>query len=231
MKFPFVLCFALGLLLFAVAATIGGSFIFAKSNNRLDLAYEESFQVLKKKLLEAGGREIPLGATELEIESTINILRFDDFFYVQMPGANGALIYCARWRAGRASPREIAFHTPDHCWIAAGMSRKDPPTSLVFSKLPDKKQPIKGHFVNGGASAYVAFWHCYGSKVISYGKKQGIPDDFSWVADIWRYGLNQRKPQVFLRIHGSLPLDSLVSQELANTLSESLLQFTSSPNE
>lgn len=180
-----------------------------------------TFDDFDKKITGLGAYPIPLGETESVRDAVANILRFDRGGYWRVSTDLGDVwVYIAYWGPDKQLIREVAFHTPDHCWVNSGWYRGvlEPEKALnagIVEHLAKQRYFSAGSAMTG---AYVAFWHLFDGQVIDYGDRP-VPSDFSLFTSLWRVGLDQRKEQWFIRIHSTTPLSKLRS---TNVLKEVL---------
>jgi hypothetical protein len=176
----------------------------------------EKFSATMKSI---GGRDTELGETETVRDAINSILRFDKAGFWKVPTDSGVVwIYLAYWSPGKQSIREIAFHTPDHCWVNAGWARVNLP---LENSLNDNEAFLIGKqrcFTSANISkSYVAYWHIFGDQVITYGDRP-VPSDWSLLTSIWNVGLNQRKAQWFIRIHSERSLSEFKNTKAISAL-------------
>lgn len=200
-------------LVVGVGANITLSLTVGKAARQEAERTEAAFDKFERSLRAAGAVDEEIGETELTRDAVAAVLRYSKIYYgkVVRHGKDPLYIYVAYWAPGRASPREVAFHTPDHCWVHAGWRRVASQIPLPASLMSDLDCKARSYEHASGA-ANVAFWHLLGDTVVSYGDS-GIPSDFSWVEDLMRFGLNQKRAQIFLRLHSTSPLSSFDGEE------------------
>lgn len=194
-------CAIFSLLSFVFFVTAGAEFLIG-STEAQDRKYEDLFQRVKLALKSQGAVPVSIGSTVLEQNAVRGALRFTDVIYVDVKGDPQISVYIAYWAANVISPREVGFHTPDHCWVNAGWRRIDTADEGMFAELRQFQQPKSRKFLAGSTEAYVLYWHIYGDRCIDYGSG-AFPDYASWITDIRRFGLSQKLPQMFIRIHCS----------------------------
>jgi hypothetical protein len=68
-------------------------------------------------------RDLPLGSTEASASNVTEKLEYDDVLYREVGvGRTAVTVYIGYWRKGRRPPSFIEAHTPDRCWVLAGMT-------------------------------------------------------------------------------------------------------------
>jgi hypothetical protein len=184
------------------------------------------FNSFKESLKMMGGQELRIGETEFLQDQTEKILRFDAAGYWVVPSPQGDIyVYLAYWGPGKQNIREIAFHTPDHCWVNAGWKRQDLADAFMLSADGSFETAKQRFFKTGGSVvAYVAFWHIFDSQIIDYGNR-AVPSDWSLLTSLWKVGLSQRKAQWFVRIHSQRPLRELQDAESMKAVSQLIDQI------
>lgn len=147
------------------------------------------------------GHDEPLAETEALAGTVQTILNYDDAmlrFYKK--GGQQFSVYVAYWTPGKMPARDIAFHIPDKCWTATGMTRTA--ANYNYQKEFDG-QPLAPaqyrEFESPGVKQAVIYWHIYDGKTIVY-NPDGSPSDLSMVTDLMKRGLKQRGEQFFIRI-------------------------------
>ncbi|MDX2187237.1 MAG: exosortase-associated EpsI family protein [Opitutaceae bacterium] len=160
------------------------------------------------------GRDLPLAQTESAVDQAEKILRFDEFIFrsYQKQGLEFS-VYVAFWSPGRIAAREVAFHIPDKCWVAAGWKRQ--------SATYDHPVAIGGHtlapaqlrqFSAAGSVQNVLYWHIFNGNAIIY-NRDGSPSDLSMLTDLARHGLNLKGEQYFIRVSSSTSFEELFKDE------------------
>ena len=174
----------------------------------------------------AGGWEVvdqPLAASREEQAMIAETLNYNDaLFRVYRRGSEMFTVYAAHWDPGRMSPRLIASHTPDTCWLGHGWERqadaeRQPQGDGVSEAAAVSQLLAKGSLLPAqfrifrrkeGAAQHLVFWHINGREVVNY-ESQAAPPWWSPVPDLLRYGLNQRREQWFVRIGSTVPYPEL----------------------
>ncbi|MDX2111080.1 MAG: exosortase-associated EpsI family protein [Verrucomicrobiota bacterium] len=154
--------------------------------------------------------EVPLGNTESLDTRSRAILNFDDYvFRSYRRGGREFSVYVAYWGPGKMPVRLVNAHTPDRCWTQVGFKCLDmkfnQPTEYVGGPL----QPMEWRvFEINGSRLYVHFWHIVGGERHMY--RDGfndLPPVTVIFDDLYKFGLNLKREQFFVRITSDRPLD------------------------
>jgi len=162
----------------------------------------------------------PIADTEEMKKAVGELLNYDDaIFRTYSQGPVTLSVYIAYWKPGKMSPRLIATHSPDVCWVGAGWkcTARDfaylvPSIKSLASSAqqlgPSLPLAQAGTYELKGNVQHVLFWHIHNGKIVNYatGKQ---PPPWAPLADLWREGLNQRGEQSFIRISSNLPAEEL----------------------
>lgn len=177
-------------------------------------------ELLPKEIAGWTVKDQPIAETEEMKKAVGEILNYDDAIsrtYAQ--GETAITVYVAYWKAGKMSPRLIAGHTPDVCWIGAGWKC----TARDFAypvTLPDHlvRPAQAGTYEISGNVQHVLFWHLHRGRLVSY-DIAGTPPWWASLADLWKEGLNQRGEQFFIRISSNVPMaEALQTTAMRSTL-------------
>ncbi|HEY9154658.1 MAG TPA: exosortase-associated EpsI family protein [Opitutaceae bacterium] len=141
----------------------------------------------------------PLGDTENLSAVVKTTLNYDEaLLRTYHKGPRQFTVYIAYWAAGKMSSREVAYHTPDICWPAAGWERIQ--SNEAYPVPGFKFAPAQyREFVLNGQQVQVLFWHTYDGKTIAY-DPNGRPSRASMLTDLMSRGLAQKGEQYFIRI-------------------------------
>jgi hypothetical protein len=156
-------------------------------------------------------------------EKTEQILQYDDYKYFEYrKGGDVLTLYIAYWSPGKINPKDISWHTPDVCWVMNGWTRDWYETAARREYGGVKLKPVEDRkFSAGKQPMYVMFWHTVDGSIHSYGTA-GFNPWYSTIVDMWRYGLNIRRKQFFVRLASNVPFHDLNSDpgfvELLNSL-------------
>lgn len=106
-------------------------------------------------------KDLPLAETEATVDQVEKILRFDEFVFrsYQKQGVEFS-VYVAYWEPGRIAAREVAFHIPDKCWVAAGWKRQSATYDHTVSVAGEELAPAQlRQFSLSGNLQNVMYWH------------------------------------------------------------------------
>lgn len=164
--------------------------------------------------------DVPLAQTEGMLEHVNSVLQFDDSVQrVFVKDGLQVLVYAAYWGPGKVTTADAGTHNPDSCWVNGGMVR----TERMYG-VEDKFDGVTvlpyeyGVYVNKTQPIYVLFWHLVQGEPQRYeeqkeGWRNGLAGRIERLplvlADVRRYGLNQKREQLFIRISANRPLDML----------------------
>jgi len=156
--------------------------------------------------------ELKVGETEILRDAVERTLRFDDVIYREYcKGSNKFSLYIAYWEPGKTTTREVAFHTPDHCWVSNGWKltkRGRLGANVGKSILPAARQR---EFEIEGQTQYVVYWHLADGYPVEYAGI--VPSDLTLITDLLTKGFRLRREQYFIRISSSIPFDQLLADE------------------
>ncbi len=155
-------------------------------------------------------KETPIADTEEMKKAVGELLNYDaGNVVVYSKGDLQISIYAAYWKAGKMSPRLVATHTPDVCWVGSGwICRVAGPVDLGIAdgrKLPTKHRIFA---TPAGDVQHVVFCHLVGGNPLDYGRF-GDPPWYAALSDLRSVGLQLRQEQLFFRISSNRPLETL----------------------
>ena len=159
------------------------------------------------------GEELPLAQTE-ELKGRV-LDRLDLTDYISRSYRKGdtfVILYIAYWEPLQMPVRQVGSHTPEVCWVLNGWEctgiERDvflPFGDTVLKsaekrvlEVPEQRQ-----------KQYVAYWHLIDGKVFKAKNKVGMWDRWNLLTDHFRFGLNQKPEQYFVRISSNVPLDEV----------------------
>jgi hypothetical protein len=175
--------------------------------------------------------DLPLSDSEVLNMLTAKALAFDHYGYRLYKNAtfvNGVTIYIAYWGPGKVSTTDAGVHNPDSCWTNSGWKRVMRRSGVEYSAGGRKLKPVEyGIYERPGDGPYkgkmirmpVIFWHLVGGEVNRYetqweGYKSGLKGRIERLPilfeDLKKYGLNQRREQMFVRITLDRPMDEML---------------------
>jgi exosortase len=133
--------------------------------------------------------------------------------YSAGPGQNGAhlTLYLAYWRPGEAAVSLVDAHTPDACWPGTGWVSRPVANPRELLTIGDQAlAPAECRlFALGTFETHVWFWHLYGGQPLAF------VDPYSALRILklsLRYGFNQSKDQLFVRVSSDRPWPEIASQ-------------------
>jgi hypothetical protein len=166
----------------------------------------------------------PLAESEEERSTVSETLNYNDaIFRLYRRGSEAFAVYFAHWNPGRMSPRLIAAHTPDVCWMGAGW--EDRPElekragvgayteAETVALLEARAGLMAGQFrvfKNKNNVQNLLWWHIYGGEIYNYDTHFAAPW-YAMFTDLLNHGLNQRSEQWFVRIGSTEPYSALWS--------------------
>jgi hypothetical protein len=156
-------------------------------------------------------RDQPIAETEEMKKAVGELLNYDDaIFRTYIQGGTTISIYVAYWKPGKMSPRLVAGHSPDVCWIGNGWrcTARDFSYQLKIADQSVVRTAQSGTYELSSNVQHVLFWHLHQGQLISY-EMAGTPPWWAALADLWKQGLNQRGEQFFIRISSNLPLNKI----------------------
>ena len=186
-------------------------------------------QRFKKKLIELlppadseWKSEIMPLADSVESQKRIaNILNYDEAVYAHYYGPNECRVsfYMAYWAPGTSTPRQVASHIPDVCWVNAGWKVKPiPEFSTQESDSIAIRSAQRRVFIIHDRIEYVWFWHLDGGRSVEYDENQTLGVKVRAALD--RKFL-KRKEQILIRISSNRNLNSLIdASPIGNFLGE-----------
>jgi hypothetical protein len=171
-------------------------------------------------------RDIPIGETESISEATKEILGSDNIIHREYKKSGMILtVFVVHWSfRNKVLPREIAFHSPDHCWTRVGFQRKkyddDYVLNIPGAKIYDGKYRV---FSIQKLNIDVVFWQTFGGEVINFTKgEELVPKDTTILDDFISGRAFKSCEQYFVRISSNVDIltikDTPLFYEIANAL-------------
>lgn len=210
-----ILVLLVSLLLAAVGLQLAGSYLARRADSA---AREPAVFSALNEIGSRAGTPLPVAASEFltkEVERTLRYTSVASYSFE----AGSVTLYAALWAPDSVSIREVAFHTPDHCWIANGWKRLQKIQPDGADRVVDESQ--QRLFEKGGQRVYTACWHVAGGRCVVY-NEDGPPDNFSMISDFSRFGLAQRRSQLFVRLTSSVPLKDIHARGYIREIIEAL---------
>jgi hypothetical protein len=158
--------------------------------------------------------------TPEELEKVEGVLHYDDAAYrIYGDGHAEVAVYIAHWLPGKFSPAKVGAHSPDTCWVHNGWDMLERNQGVERPLAGGVLKPMEtGVFEKDGQRVHVIFWHLVGGTPMQYdlvgwtngivGRIQRLPtlwDDFS------KFGLDQRKEQLVIRLSSNISFEDLWS--------------------
>jgi hypothetical protein len=147
------------------------------------------------------GEDRALAETEATTGAVTKILRYDEAL-LRTYRRNGLefSLYVAYWKPGKMSSREIAAHTPDTCWPAAGWKRTFANLHFIGLFGGTKLAPAQyREFESGSHHESMVYWHIVNGRPVVY-NPDGVPSPLSMFHDLLEFGLDQMGEQYFIRV-------------------------------
>jgi hypothetical protein len=177
-------------------------------------------------------KDQPIAETEEMKKAVGEMLNYDDAVYRDYTQGNTTIsVYVAYWKPGKMSPRLIAGHTPDVCWVGNGwictdrdfnyevsleLGARSLDLTAKSSQLTAHSSQLKpaqsGTYEISGNVQHVLFWHLHHGELVAYntGKQ---PPWYAGLTDLWRGGFNQRGEQFFIRIASNVPMPEAIKTD------------------
>lgn len=128
-------------------------------------------------------------------------------------GTQSFTVYVAYWAPRTMPVRMVQAHTPDICWVRNGWSlHHDASQHAVeweVDGLPLKPAEYRELSAEGTPVTHVAYWHVVGDTIYTTRSRPGTWDRWDPVKSLFRFGLNQKMEQFFVRISSGRPLEEL----------------------
>ncbi|MDR2863758.1 MAG: EpsI family protein [Puniceicoccales bacterium] len=209
-----------------ILAWIAGLFVYVAAFTKVVPSITQPIaQLLPTEIPGWTSRELSLAGTETMSEIASQILRFDQYIYRQyQKGPTHVEVYVAYWGPGKITTTDAGVHNPDSCWVSAGWTRDEREHGKEISLGTKKMKPLEyGIYSKKEQQEFyrqpVIFWHLVGGEVNRYedqkqGWRSGVLGRLDRVplviADLKKYGLNQRREQMFIRITANRSFDALL---------------------
>lgn len=172
------------------------------------------------------GEDRPLGETESVSKTALKLLNYDEAFQrVYRKNGKEFVVYVAYWKAGKVPARDVAFHTPDQCWVGVGWKRM---------AIDYRYQPaFEGHllapaqyreFDSPGDRVYVLYWHILNGQSIVY-SADGPPSQIATIKELFRHGYAHKGEQYFIRLSSEIPPNLLWTDEGFQSILELIAPF------
>ena len=199
------LIFAAGVLLAGVAAVVG------QRETPAGVSIEV-FNELLPRAIELPGwsaSQRPVADTEEMTRAVAELLNYDaGGFVTYISGDLQISMYAAYWKPRKMSPRLVASHTPDTCWVGNGWVYQS--GGIADLEVADgQRLRLKTRVFADpvGAPQHVMFCHVVGGLPRDYGQF-GVPPWYAFLSELRWGGLNLREEQLFFRISSNHPFET-----------------------
>ena len=199
------LIFTAGVLLAGVAAVVG------QRETPAGVSIEVFNELLPRanELPGWAAAQRPVADTEEMKQAVAELLNYDAGCFVTY--TNGDLqisIYAAYWKPGRMSPRLVASHTPDVCWVGNGRVCQSAGIADLEVANEQRLRVKTRVFADPvGATQHVVFCHLVAGFPRDYGQF-GEPPWYAFLSELRWGGLNLREEQLFFRISSNHPFET-----------------------
>lgn len=192
----------------AVVVLIAATLILLRGHSAMEAKFTGKISDLfpsERELIGWVVIDAPIADTP-EMKRRVNeVLNYDDAGYrIYTKGNQRISVYLAYWHPGKMLVRSVAHHTPDVCWTLAGWqcTQRDTITGVRLTDIDHAEHRI---FRRGDQIEHVVFWHLAGGEVVSY-NTGWMPPWHATITDTFKWGLEQKQEQIFLRISSNQPL-------------------------
>jgi hypothetical protein len=133
-------------------------------------------------------------------------------FVVYTKGDLQISIYAAYWKPGKMSPRLVATHTPDVCWLVSGWVRRTADFA-VLQVAEGRSLQLKHRVFDSptGTPHHVVFGHLVGGRPRDYGGSRE-PPWYALLSEIRWNGIRLREEQLFYRISSNQALTKFADE-------------------
>ncbi len=162
-----------------------------------------------------------IASTPEEQAQVESVLHYDDAVCrIYSNGQTQVQVYVAHWLPGRFSPAKVGSHSPDTCWVHNGWEQFERSQDVEKNLAGGTLKPMEtGTYKKDGQSVHVIFWHLVGGVPMSYdlvGWENGLAGRIErlpvLVEDFKRFGLDQRKEQLVIRLSSVESFEQLWSE-------------------
>ena len=147
--------------------------------------------------------------TEEMTRAVAELLNYDAGGFVTYTNGDREIsIYAAYWIPGKMSPRLVATHTPDVCWIGNGwVCQSAGIADLEVANGQRFRVKTRVFAAPVGAPQHVVFCHVVGGLPREY-SQFGEPPWYAILSELRWGGLNLREEQLFFRISSNHPFET-----------------------
>lgn len=168
---------------------------------------------------------LPVGQTPEVSRAVQRILDYDDVLYVAASSKGQRVsVFIAYWREGKVTPRVVASHTPDVCWVEAGWTRDLAITNGSIAIAGISLWPAQERVMSfKGEKEHLLFWHIVGDRPFSYGAQS--PPWYAIFKDLAVFGTAQRNKQLFVRFSTNGGVEDLLENPVIRSMIAQLPQL------
>ena len=218
-------------LVLAIFTSVGFAFIIILQTRGLSkeegsATWEKLIASLPDSIEGWNTSELPIGETESVTETTIDVLGSDHVIHREYKKSSTTLtLFIVHWPSGsKVLPREVAFHSPDHCWTRVGFERNIISNDFSFNYSGRTLAPGKfRRFEIQDQKLFVVFWQLFGKEVVSFTDEDEIvPSDKSFLDDFISGRAWHRQEQYFVRLSCNRDFRNLSENEVLISIFQSL---------
>lgn len=180
--------------------------------------------------------ERELANTPEQQRNVESILQYTDaVFREYRKGPYEIGVYVAYWAPKTMPVRMVQAHTPDICWVLNGWAIDGREEAVILEHNGTELKPAEYRYMvvpSHNVGAHVYYWHIVGDHVYTT-RIVGTWDRWDPIKSVFRFGLNQRTEQFFVRISSNLPFDAIWDdpgfQEIMGSLESLALRRSQTP--
>ncbi len=159
------------------------------------------------------GVDKPIAATPEQERSVDSILRYTDALVREYRhGLYTLEVYIAYWAPKTMPVRLVQAHTPDICWVrngwAVGSAENAVPLMVADQRLKLAEYRRMVVPKNAEQETHVYYWHVVGDTIYTT-QAVGEWDRWDPLKSLFRFGLNQKTEQFFIRVSSNTPFETL----------------------
>ncbi|MGE9293099.1 MAG: exosortase C-terminal domain/associated protein EpsI [Puniceicoccales bacterium] len=138
------------------------------------------------------------------------ILQFTQaLFRSYRKGDTEIAVYIAYWEPRTMPVRMVQAHTPDICWVRNGWEVEDSEFSVQLDAEGMPLKPAEFRIMTKDpALQYVYYWHTVGDRIY-VNRIVGTWDRWDPIKSLFKFGLNQRREQFFIRLSSNHPFEEI----------------------
>jgi len=157
--------------------------------------------------------DLPLAQTEEVKGRVLDRLDLNDYISrTYRRGEVEVILYVAYWKPLQMPVRQVGSHTPDVCWVLNGWECTEIENNVfipfgdgVLKSAEKRVLEVPKHRLK----QHVVYWHLIDGKVFKATNQVGMWDRWNMLTDHFRFGLNQKPEQYFIRLSANVPLDQV----------------------